>query len=68
MSWSELHSPSFSARFDSAEAGDAVHVLSELEHFRAGLSTLFELLPDEVAVILHPRPYALTLAHPWLPL
>lgn len=68
MAWSEIHSPSFSARYDSSEADDAVRVLSELEQFRGELATLFEALPEEVAVILHPRPYALTLAHPWLPL
>ena len=25
-------------------------------------------MPDEVGVVLHPRPAALALAHPWLPL
>ncbi len=68
MSWSELHSPSFSARFDSSEHDDAVRVLSELEQFRDELGALFDLPDDEVAVVLHPRPYALALAHPWLPL
>jgi hypothetical protein len=68
MSWMELHSPSFSARFDSAEHDEAVRVLSELEQFRDELGTLFELPAEEVAVVLHPRSWALTLAHPWLPL
>ena len=68
MSWVEIHSPSFSARYDSSEAEAAVRVLSELEGFRNELATIFETLPEEVAVVLHPRPYALALAHPWLPL
>lgn len=68
MSWSELHSPSFSARFDSSEHDDAVRVLSELEQFRDELGALFALPAEEVAVVLHPRPWALALAHPWLPL
>ncbi len=68
MSWTEPHSPAFSARHESTEAEPAVRVLGELEGFRTELARLFETVPDDVAVVLHPRPYALALAHPWLPL
>jgi hypothetical protein len=43
-------------------------VLDGLEGFRERLEGLFERTPYEVAVVLHPRPLALALAHPWLPL
>ena len=65
--WVESHSISYSARHDSADAEPAAAVLRSLEAFRERLARLFERIPDEVAVVLHPRGAALTLAHPWLP-
>jgi hypothetical protein len=64
----ESTSPSFSARHDSSQAGEAAAVLAGLEALRERLRTLFERAPGEVAVVLHPRPAALALAQPWLPL
>ncbi len=66
--WVESRSTSFSARHESADAADAHAVLAALEGFRADLGGLYERLPEEMAVVLHPRAAALTLAHPWLPL
>ena len=68
MAWVESHSPSFTARHDSAQLDDAAAVLTALEILRDELSGLFERTPREVAVVLHPRPAALALARPWLPL
>lgn len=68
MSWVESHSPAFSARHDSSQAREAAGVLDSLEVFRAELQGLFQRTPAEIAVVLHPRSAALTLAHPWLPL
>jgi hypothetical protein len=68
MPWDETRSPTFSARHESSEAESAAGVLERLEGFRDRLSGLFDVMPADVAVVLHPRPYALTLAHPWLPL
>jgi hypothetical protein len=68
VSWVETHSQTFSARHDSSESGEAHSVLSALEVFRDELAGLFPELPEEIAVVLHPRSAALTLAHPWLPL
>lgn len=68
MPWVESHSPSFSVRYDSAQAEEAAAVLGGLELFRNELVGLFEVIPAEVAVVLHPRPAALALAHPWWPL
>ena len=43
-------------------------MLESLEAFREEVVGLFERAPGDIAVVLHPRPAALTLAHPWLPL
>jgi hypothetical protein len=42
-------------------------VLESLEAFRGEVDGLFERAPGDIAVVLHPRAAALTLAHPWLP-
>ena len=68
MAWVESHSLSFSARYDSDHTEEAAAVLAALEVLRDELGGLYEQIPDEVAVVLHPRPAALALAHPWLPL
>jgi hypothetical protein len=68
MPWVESRSRSFSARHEADEATDAALVLEGLEHQRERLAGLFDVVPDEIAVVLHARPLALALAHPWLPL
>jgi len=67
VAWVESHSISFSARHDSSQAEEAAAVLAGLEALRREIVGLFERTPAEVAVVLHPRPAALALAHPWLP-
>jgi hypothetical protein len=66
--WVESQSLSFSARHDSSQSDEAHRVLDALERFRDEIGGLFPRTPGEVAVVLHPRSAALTLAHPWLPL
>jgi hypothetical protein len=68
VAWVESHSLSFSARHDSSQSDEANRVLDALERFRDDVRGLFQRAPGEVAVVLHPRSAALTLAHPWLPL
>ena len=68
MPWEESHSPTFSARHDSSQRAEAAAVLESLEAFREEVDGLFERAPGDIAVVLHPRVAALTLAHPWLPL
>ena len=68
MAWVETLSPSFAARHDSNAADDAARVLDELEAFRERLGGLFDRTPGDVAVVIHPHPVMLALAHPWLPL
>ena len=43
-------------------------MLDALEDFRERIGAFFERTPYEISVVLHPRPLALALAHPWLPL
>jgi hypothetical protein len=66
--WVESQSLSFSARHDSSQVEEAATVLASLEVLRDELGGMFERTPGEVAVVMHPRPWALALAHPWLPL
>jgi hypothetical protein len=68
VAWVESQSRSFSARHESDQAEQAAAVLAALEVLREELAGLYEQVPDDVAVVLHARPAALTLAHPWLPL
>jgi hypothetical protein len=68
MSWVETQSLSFSARHDSRHADYAAEVLESLELVREELAARFSQVPGEVAVVIHPRPLQLALAHPWLPL
>jgi hypothetical protein len=68
VAWVESHSLSFSARHESGQAEEAAAVLAGLEVLRDELSGFYEHVPDDVAVVLHPRPAALAVAHPWLPL
>ncbi len=68
MAWVESRSLSFSARYESSQVEEAAAVLAALEVQRDDLAGLFDTLPGEVAVVLHPRPAALALAQPWLPL
>jgi hypothetical protein len=46
----------------------AQDLLNDLESFRAELAELFPKTPGDIAVIVHPRPWALAIAQPWLPL
>lgn len=68
MPWEESRSASFTARYEASQTDEALLVLESLEQFRAEIEPLFDRMPGRIAVVLHPRPAALTLAHPWLPL
>src|SRR4051794_11039160 len=68
MAWVSTESLSFTARHEEADAAAAQDLLDDLESFRAELAELFPRTPGDIAVIVHPRPSALVLAQPWLPL
>src|SRR5688572_33035425 len=59
---------SFSARHETRHADAAAEVLERLEEFRAEMEGVFGHTPWDVAVVIHPSPTELALAHPWLPL
>ena len=68
MAWVETTSLSFVARHDSDIAEEADAMLADLEEFRTGLEDLFDVVPGDVAVVIHPRPLMMNFAVPWLPL
>jgi hypothetical protein len=68
MAWVTSESLSFTARHDEADAAAAQDLLQDLETFRAELAELFPKTPGDIAVIIHPRSWALAVAQPWLPL
>jgi hypothetical protein len=68
MAWVETTSPSFTARHDSAQAGDAEAVLDALEAHRARLGGLYSRLPENVTVVLHDSGLQLAMARPYLPI
>jgi hypothetical protein len=67
MAWVESQSMSFSVRHETRHADAAAALLEELERFREELNGVFEETPWDVAVVMHPSPTELALAHPWLP-
>lgn len=67
MPWVETTSASFLARHESAQADAARRVLDDLERFRGSLQDLFEAVPGDISVVIHPRAPMLALAAPWLP-
>ena len=68
MSWTESSSPHFEARHEDADARGALAVLELLETTRASLARTFPRIPDEVTVVMHRSPLALSLAAPLMPL
>jgi len=67
LPWVETESASFSARHEATDSASAADTLAGLEEYRSQLEPLFETIPSGVAVVIHPHPAALALAHPWLP-
>jgi hypothetical protein len=67
VAWVQTDSLSFSARHESEDVEAAVAILDDLEDFRDRLEVLFETTPGDVSVVIHARPGALAIAHPWLP-
>ena len=67
-SWDETQSRTFSARHEGDDAANVAALLETLEDFRSELSERFERTPPEITLVVHGKPWALTLAQPWLPL
>jgi hypothetical protein len=68
VGWTETQSRSFEARHEEEDTEAVVALLETLEDFRSELAERFERMPHDVTVVVHSRPYQLTLAQPWLPL
>ena len=68
MPWVETDSASFTARHEADDADAALELLDELERYRSDLDDLFDVVPGDLAVVIHSSAMALSLAHPWLPL
>ncbi|HWH44618.1 MAG TPA: hypothetical protein VNT32_07790 [Thermoleophilaceae bacterium] len=68
MSWVETRSRAFSARHENVDAEAAERILAQLEEFRKRISGRFKVVPTGIAVVIHPGPGHLSLAHPWLPM
>jgi hypothetical protein len=68
MAWTESASVSFAARHEESDSGHVADLLGDLEEFRDELGELFQNTPSGIEVIVHPGPFALALAQPWLPL
>lgn len=68
MPWVESISPSFRARHESAQAGEAARVLDSLELTRERLSDYFPRRPVGFTVVLHDSALSLSMAWPLLPL
>ena len=68
MAWVETSSPSFRARHEAEDAGDAGRVLFALEALREQLADAFPRTVEGVTVVLHPSVGSLAFARPLLPL
>src|SRR4051812_20736281 len=67
MSWVETESLSFTARHDSDDASYAERTLDGLEDLRLRLEDRFEVIPEEVTIVLPTTPLCLPPAPPFLP-
>jgi hypothetical protein len=66
--WTESSSAHFEARHEDTDAIGTVAVLELLEATRESLARTFPRIPDEVTVVMHASPLALSLAAPVMPL
>jgi hypothetical protein len=68
MSWTETTSRNFTVRHEERDAPDVGGVLDMLEDARLRMGSVFGSVPDEVAIVLHPRRAELDFAQPFLPI
>jgi hypothetical protein len=64
--WTESSSPHFEARHEDSDERGTAAVLELLETTREALARVFPQVPDEVTVVMHATPFALSLAAPAL--
>ncbi len=68
MPWTESSSPHFEARHEDSDERGTAAVLELLETTREALARVFPQVPEEVTVVMHATPFALSLAAPALSL
>ena len=68
MTWVETDSPNFSARHAEEDSDDVIAVLEQLEGARERLATIFPVIPQDLAVVVHPSDGQLALAQPAVPI
>jgi hypothetical protein len=66
--WTESSSPHFEARHEDSDERGTAAVLELLETTREALARVFPQVPEEVTVVMHATPFALSLAAPALSL
>jgi hypothetical protein len=67
MTWIETASLTFSARHEDGDTGYAEEILDRLEDLSLRLEDRFELVPEDVSIVVHPSSIWLNLAHPYFP-
>lgn len=68
MAWDETESEHFSARHESADAGEVAAVLELLESTHERLAGAFPGVPERTSVVVHPSDTSLALAQPVVPI
>jgi hypothetical protein len=67
VTWTETASLTFSARHEDGDTGYAEEILDRLEDLSLRLEDRFELVPEDVSIVIHPSSIWLNLAHPYFP-
>lgn len=67
MAWVETTSLTFTARHDDGDTEYAEELLDRLEALSLRLEERFDVVPTGVTVVVHPSPWWLNAAHPFLP-
>lgn len=67
MTWTETTSLTFSARHEGRDTSYAEQLLDRLENLSLRLEDRFEIVPDEISIVIHPSSIWLSLAHPYFP-
>ena len=67
MAWVETTSLTFTARHDDGDTDYAEELLDRLEALSLRLEERFDLVPTGITVVVHPGPWWLNAAHPFLP-
>ncbi len=68
MPWVDTTSPHFHARHELRDDDDVAQLLAVLESTRERVVGVFDVVPQDVGVVVHPTSWSLTASQPYLPL